>query len=74
MDIHLPAINGLSAAMPLAELPETTAISIVAVTSCALEGDEQRALDSRYQGYITKPINTRTFIDQLVQLLPQEEI
>ena len=73
MDIHLPAMDGLAAARALGDLPQTAAIPVVAVTSCAMEGDEQRAMDSRCRGYITKPINTRTFINELAQLLPREE-
>jgi CheY-like chemotaxis protein len=70
MDIHLPAMDGLTAASALGHSPRTSSIPIIAVTSCAMEGDAERAVAAGCCGYITKPINTRTFIDQIIQFLP----
>ena len=61
MDIQLPGLDGLSATRILREDVQTRDIPIVAVTSFAMEGDRQKALDAGCTGYISKPLNTRTF-------------
>jgi CheY-like chemotaxis protein len=63
-------MDGLTAASALGHSPRTSSIPIIAVTSCAMEGDAERAVAAGCCGYITKPINTRTFIDQIIQFLP----
>lgn len=61
MDIQLPGLDGLSATRLLREDARTRDIPIVAVTSFAMDGDKQKALDAGCSGYICKPLNTRTF-------------
>ncbi len=61
MDIQLPGLDGLSATRILREDAQTKDIPIVAVTSFAMEGDRQKVLDAGCTGYISKPLNTRTF-------------
>ncbi|MEX0763222.1 MAG: response regulator [Dehalococcoidia bacterium] len=62
MDISLPGMDGLEAARVLKRHPETGNIPIVALTAHAMNGDEAAALAAGCNGYITKPINTRTFV------------
>ncbi|RYZ16984.1 MAG: response regulator [Myxococcaceae bacterium] len=40
---------------------ELAGIPIVALSAFAMKGDEAKALEAGCDGYITKPINTRTF-------------
>ncbi|WP_395094497.1 response regulator [Armatimonas sp.] len=61
MDIQLPGMDGLEATSILKQNPKTRHIAIVALTAHAMKGDEERALAVGCIGYITKPINTRTF-------------
>ena len=61
MDIQLPGMDGLEATELLKKNPKTLHIPIVALTAHAMKGDEERALAVGCIGYITKPINTRTF-------------
>ena len=69
MDIQLPLVDGLQLTRRLKRDPATRDIVIVAVTAYAMKGDEQRALDAGCDGYITKPINTRTLPDRVAELL-----
>ena len=69
MDIGLPDMDGLTLARLLKTDEKTKQIRIVAVTACAMKGDEQKALEAGCDAYIAKPINTRTLRSQLAQCL-----
>ncbi len=61
MDIGLPGMDGLAATKALKRAAETRSIPVLALTSHAMKGDEEEALAAGCIGYITKPIDTRTF-------------
>ena len=63
MDIQLPGISGYEAARAIKARPELRHIPIVAVTSYALSGDDQRALDAGCEHYISKPFHPRDLLD-----------
>ncbi|HEX6244428.1 MAG TPA: response regulator [Polyangiales bacterium] len=69
MDLQLPGIDGLELTRKLKSDPETEQIVIVAVTAYAMKGDEERALAAGCDGYIPKPIDTRTLPTLVEQLL-----
>jgi CheY-like chemotaxis protein len=60
MDIALPGMDGLTLTRKLKANARTCQIRIVALTTFAMKGDDQKAFDAGCDGYITKPINTRT--------------
>jgi CheY-like chemotaxis protein len=60
MDLQLPGLDGLELTRRLKADPATRDILILAVTAYAMKGDEQKALAAGCDGYITKPIDTRT--------------
>jgi CheY-like chemotaxis protein len=60
MDIQLPDIDGLELTRRLKAEPATRGIIIVAVTAYAMAGDEEKARRAGCDGYVTKPIDTRT--------------
>ena len=65
MDVQLPKIDGYEATRRLRARPETKDIIIVALTSHAMVGEAQRAKDAGCDGYLSKPIDTRTIVDTL---------
>ena len=69
MDIQLPGMDGITATKALKKDPAMQAIPVVALTSYAMQGDEERALAAGCSGYITKPIDTRTFIQTVTQYI-----
>jgi len=69
MDIQLPGINGLDATKILKEKTKFNSIPIIALTGCAMRGDKKKALDAGCVGYITKPIDTRAFLEKVAQFL-----
>lgn len=71
MDIQLPGIDGLTFTRHLKADPATRHIPIIALTAYAMEGDEQKALDAGCDLYLSKPIDTRTFIATISRHLDQ---
>ena len=65
MDVQLPGMDGLTFARELKADPVTADIPIVALTALAMSGDRDRSLAAGCIGYISKPINTRTFADDV---------
>jgi DNA-binding response OmpR family regulator len=56
----LPGIDGLELTRRIKKNEETRDISVVALTAFAMKGDEQKAVEAGCDGYITKPIDTRS--------------
>jgi len=71
LDIQLPVLDGYTVARLLRSTPELSHTPIVAVTSDAMVGDRESALEAGCDGYIEKPIVPETFMKQIEQYLPQ---
>jgi CheY-like chemotaxis protein len=61
MDIQMPGMDGLELTRKLRRDVQFENVMIVALTAYAMRGDEEAARSAGCDGYITKPINTRTF-------------
>jgi len=70
MDIQLPGMDGLSATKIIRQDGALKEIPVVALTSYAMQGDDEKALEAGCTGYIAKPINTRTFLETLEKYIP----
>jgi two-component system, cell cycle response regulator DivK len=55
MDIQLPVLDGYDATRQIKALPGVAAIPIIAVSSFAMKGDEEKARASGCDDYVTKP-------------------
>jgi len=71
MDIALPGMDGLSLTRKLRTDARLQHIPVIAMTAFAMKGDEQRAIGAGCEGYITKPIDTRRFAQQLEACLQE---
>ncbi|MDQ1238048.1 MAG: two-component system, cell cycle response regulator DivK [Thermodesulfobacteriota bacterium] len=65
MDIQLPGIDGLEAIQRIRASNREFPIPIIAITSYAMTGDRERLLAAGCNGYLEKPINSETIIDEL---------
>jgi CheY-like chemotaxis protein len=70
MDIHLPGVDGLSVVQELKGDARTSAIPILALTAHAMRGDKDRFLQAGCDGYISKPIDVRTFLSSVSSFIP----
>lgn len=68
-DIQLPGMDGLEMTRRLKAAPETRDTIVLALTAFAMKGDEEKAFEAGCDGYITKPIDTRTFPDLIRKYL-----
>ena len=68
-DVQLPGINGLELTRRLKKDPRTSNIVVVALTAFAMKGDEETAIKAGCDGYITKPIDTRTLALRIEEYL-----
>jgi CheY-like chemotaxis protein len=73
LDIQLPGMDGYEIARRLRINPELARTPLVAVTSYAMLGDREKALESGCDGYIEKPINPDTFVQQITHFLSKRE-
>ncbi len=60
MDLQLPGMDGLELTRRLKANAATRDTIILSITAYAMKGDEQKALDAGCDGYISKPLETRT--------------
>jgi len=69
MDIQLPGIDGITALGQLRADPSTHAIPVIAVTASAMTQDRKKIMAAGFDGYQTKPIKVKEFMDAVREML-----
>jgi CheY-like chemotaxis protein len=69
MDIHLPGMDGLSVVRAMKSDERMRRVPILALTAHAMRGDRDRFLEAGCDGYISKPIDVKTFLSSIEQYL-----
>ena len=69
MDLELPGLSGLDTMRRLREDPKTRDIPVWAISAHAMKGDAAQALSAGFEAYVTKPIDTKQFSEQLRQFM-----
>lgn len=64
-DLKLPGGGGETFLQQFRQLPGMELVPVVAVTAQAMRGDRERVLELGFDGYLAKPIDTRTFGPEL---------
>jgi two-component system, cell cycle response regulator DivK len=71
MDIQLPLVDGYEATRTIKRDHELKRIPVIAVTSYALSGDDQRAREAGCDAYVAKPYSTRQLLSKIGEFLEQ---
>lgn len=70
MDIHMPGLDGAEAFRRLRMSSSINRIvPVIALTADSMHGDRERFLDMGFDGYVSKPIDERTLISAMGQVL-----
>jgi len=69
MDVQLPGMDGLAATRIIKSDEVLKQTPVVALTSYAMQGDEERAREAGCDGYISKPLDARLFLSQIGEFL-----
>jgi CheY-like chemotaxis protein len=72
IDIQLPDMDGYEICNKLRHngLPKDT--TIIAVTSYAMGGDKEKAIEAGADGYLEKPINPETFVIDMEKIVNEK--
>jgi len=65
MDIQMPVMDGYEATVHMTADAELKTIPVVALTAYAMPHEREQAMDAGCVGHIEKPIDTRTFVEQV---------
>lgn len=69
LDIQLPGRDGFELLAEIQNIEGDRPWKVVALTAHAMPGDQEKALAAGFDGYITKPIDVRSFPDEVARYL-----
>jgi len=72
LDIGMPVLDGFAVARKIRENPRLSSLPVVAVTAYAMQGDREKILNSQFDGYLSKPVNSRFLTEELDRLLVKQ--
>lgn len=70
MDIQMPVMNGYEATRQIKKLGLT--IPVIALTACAMKGDDQKCFAAGCSDYLTKPIDRKKLVETLAKYIPEQ--
>ena len=71
LDIGMPLLDGFGVIRKIRENPRFASMPVVAVTAYAMQGDREKILSSKFDGYLSKPVDARSLVQELERVLSQ---
>jgi CheY-like chemotaxis protein len=71
MDVQLPGMDGLEATRTIKKDEKIKHIPVIALTSYAMAGDREKAMEAGCIDHITKPISTKGLVAKLNEIFRQ---
>ena len=68
LDIGMPIMDGFAVIRRIRENPRLAKLPVVAITAYAMRGDQERILNSGFDGYLSKPVNPSSLAAELDRL------
>jgi len=72
LDIGMPLLDGFGVIRKIRENPRCASMPVVAVTAYAMQGDREKILSSKFDGYLSKPVDARSLVQELDRVLRQQ--
>ena len=69
MDIQMPEMDGLEATRILKAEATTSNIPVIALSSHAMKGDEEKTLQAGFDGYLAKPVDIKELLKAVAKYL-----
>jgi two-component system cell cycle response regulator DivK len=66
IDIQMPGMSGYELLSEIRKNEKWHSIPAIAVTAHTMDGDSARILAAGFDGYIPKPVNSMTLVDEIV--------
>lgn len=65
LDLSMPVKDGWETLIEIRQNPEYADMPVIALTAHAMIGDKERAMEAGFDGYITKPFNIGTVLNEI---------
>ena len=72
LDIGMPLLDGFGVIRKIRENSRFSSMPVVAVTAYAMQGDREKILSSKFDGYLSKPVDARSLVQELDRVLSRQ--
>jgi len=69
LDLNMPVLDGFGTIEKIRKHPSFRTLPVLAVTAYAMRGDREKILNAGFDGYISKPVNSRSLGEEIDRLL-----
>jgi len=74
LDINLPDMNGYQACKLLQQKPASSKIPVIGLSANAMKADKQKALDTGFSAYLTKPVDLDELSETILKVLSDAQV
>jgi two-component system cell cycle response regulator DivK len=72
VDLNMPVLDGFATLRQIHESLALTTLPVLAVTAYAMQGDRERVMAAGFDGYLSKPINVDSLVQEIERLLARK--